>query len=469
MSDVFDLVVIGAGPGGYVAAIRAAQLGLKTACVDKGRHLGGTCLNVGCIPSKALLHSTHLLETAQQDFAGHGVLCGEVGVDLAVMMARKDRIITQLTGGIEFLFKKNKITRIQGTATIAAPDKVLVVDEQGSGQTLTTKNILLAPGSLPAQLPGFAFDGEHILSSTEALALKAVPPRLAIIGAGVIGLELGSVWRRLGSRVTVIEFTDNVLPGMDGDLRKQAARVFIKQGMQLKLSTRAESVAINPEGVVLQLRPAVGDGKAETLEVDKVLVAVGRVACTQNLGLEGLGIVVDPRGFIPVDDQYRTVVPGILAIGDCIGGPMLAHKAEEEGVCAVERLVGQGGHVHWGTIPGVVYTDPEIASVGRTEEALKREGIAYRIGKFPFSANSRARAIDQVEGFVKILADAHSDRILGAHIIGPQAGDLIAEVVLAIESDLAAEDIARTCHAHPSLAEAVKEAALAVDNRAIHI
>ncbi|HAT51057.1 MAG: dihydrolipoyl dehydrogenase [Nitrospirae bacterium] len=469
MSDIFDLIVIGAGPGGYVAAIRAAQLGLKTVCVDKGRGLGGTCLNVGCIPSKALLHSTHLLEMARRDLAGHGVLCGTVGVDLNVMMARKDRIVAQLTGGIEFLFKKNKIAWIQGRATVTAPGQVSVVDEQGGARTLAAKNILLAPGSLPAQLPGFAFDGEHIISSTEALALKEVPPRLAIIGAGVIGLELGSVWRRLGSQVTVIEFTDGVLPGMDGDLRKQAARVFMKQGLQLRLSTRAESVVVTPEGVVLSLRPAVGDGAAVALEVDRVLVAVGRVPQTRNLGLEGVGIALDARGFIPVDDHYRTVVPGILAIGDCIGGPMLAHKAEEEGVCAVERLVGQGGHVRWENIPGVVYTDPEIAAVGRTEEGLQRDGIAYRVGKFPFSANSRARAVDQVEGFVKILADAASDRILGVHIIGPQAGDLIAEMVLVLESDLAAEDVARTCHAHPSLAEAVKEAALAVDRRAIHI
>ncbi|MBF0436612.1 MAG: dihydrolipoyl dehydrogenase [Magnetococcales bacterium] len=468
MSKECDLLVIGAGPGGYVAAIRAAQLGLATICVDKRHLLGGTCLNVGCIPSKALLNSTHLLAMAQHDLATHGVQVSGIQADLVTMMAHKDRVVSQLTAGIEFLFKKNKITKIQGTATITNPETVSVEDESGSVYTIQAKNILIATGSKPATLPGFAFDGEQVISSTEALSLKEIPEKLAIIGAGVIGLELGSVWRRLGSAVTVIEFTDTVLPGMDGELRKQAARMLTKQGLQFKLSTRALGAEIQGNGVAVTLAPVAGEAHQEVLQVDKVLLAVGRVPCTESLGLDALGIELDGKGFIPVDHNYRTRIPNILAIGDVIGGPMLAHKAEEEGVCAVERLLGQGGQVHWDRIPGVVYTHPEIAAVGRTEESLQKQGLAYRVGKFPFSANSRARAVDQTEGFVKILAAADTDMILGAHIIGPQAGDLIAEVVLAMESDLSAEDVARTCHAHPAFGEAIKEAALAVDGRAIH-
>lgn len=468
MSKKCDLLVIGAGPGGYVAAIRAAQLGLTTFCVDKRRTLGGTCLNVGCIPSKALLHSTHLLTMAQHELASHGVQVDGVKANLEAMMAHKDQVVSQLTSGIEFLFKKNKITKIHGTATITDPETVSIVDESGSVHTIQSKTILIASGSKPATLPGFSFDGERIISSTEALSLKTIPGKLAIIGAGVIGLELGSVWRRLGCEVTVIEFTDTLLPGMDGELRKQAARILTKQGLQLKLATRAMGAEIQKYGVALTLSPVASEDQKEILQVDKVLLAVGRIPCTESLGLEALGLTLDGKGFIPVDHNYRTKIPNILAIGDVIGGPMLAHKAEEEGVCAVERLMGQGGQVHWERIPGVVYTHPEIATVGRTEEALKKDGVAYRVGKFPFTANSRGRAVGQTDGFVKILAAADTDLILGAHIIGPQAGDLIAEIVLAMESDLSAEDLARTCHPHPSLGEAIKEAALAVDDRAIH-
>ncbi|MBF0110376.1 MAG: dihydrolipoyl dehydrogenase [Magnetococcales bacterium] len=467
MSEPLDLIVIGAGPGGYVAAIRAAQLGLKTVCVEKEPSLGGTCLNVGCIPSKALLHSTHLLEMAQTEMASHGIRCSGVGVDIDAMMQRKNRIITHLTGGIDFLFKKNKITRIRGTATLTAPDTVTVADDAGITQTLKGKNILIATGSVPASIPGFSFDGHHVIDSTNALSLSGVPERLAIIGGGVIGLELGTVWRRLGSSVTIIEATDNILPGMDGELRRMASRIFKKQGLHLRPSTLATEMAVTDHAVTLTLKS--GEGPTDTLTIDKVLVAVGRVPSTGSLGLDHLGIAMDPRGFIRVDNHYRTNIPGILAIGDVIGGPMLAHKAEEEGIVAVERLTGQGGQVHRERIPGVVYTNPEIATVGPTEESLKHTGVDYRVGRFPFSANSRARSMDQTDGFVKILADPVSDRILAAHIIGPQAGDLIAEAVLAMESDLAAEDLARTCHSHPSLSETVREAALAVDGRALHM
>ncbi|ABK44897.1 dihydrolipoamide dehydrogenase [Magnetococcus marinus MC-1] len=467
MSDTFDLVVIGGGPGGYVAAIRAAQLGLKTACIDKRPTLGGTCLNVGCIPSKALLQSSHQLETAQHAMAAHGVEIKGVKANLTTMMQRKQEVVQGLTQGIAFLFKKNKVTHLMGSGTIVDSSHVQVTAADGSVQTLTTENILIASGSEVATLPGLEIDEKHIISSTGALALDKVPKKMVVIGAGVIGLELGSVWRRLGAEVTVVEFLDGILPGMDGEIRKTAQRTLSKQGMHFKLGTKVTAASVLKNGVKLTMEPVKG-GEAEERQADVVLVAVGRRPYTQGLGLENIGVTLDERGFIPVDHDRQTTCAGVFAIGDVIGGAMLAHKAEEEGSAVAEALAGQVAHVNYDAIPAVVYTHPEIASVGQSEESLTAAGIPYKVGKFPFMANSRARAIGDAEGFVKILAHATSDAILGAHIIGPAAGDLIAEIVLAMECDISAEDIARTCHAHPGLGEAVKEAALAVDKRAIH-
>ncbi|MEG3637797.1 dihydrolipoyl dehydrogenase [Magnetococcus sp. PR-3] len=467
MSDTFDLVVVGGGPGGYVAAIRAAQLGLKTACVEKRTTLGGTCLNVGCIPSKALLQSSHHLEVAQHEMADHGVEVKGVKANLAAMMNRKDEVVKGLTGGIAFLFKKNKVTHLIGSGTIVDSETVKVTDADGKDQEIKTENILIATGSDVATLPGLEIDEKQIISSTGALALAKVPKKMIVIGAGVIGLELGSVWRRLGSEVTVVEFLDGILPGMDGEIRKTAQRTLTKQGMKFKLGTKVTGAKTLKKGVKLTMEPVKG-GDEEVLEADVVLVAVGRKPYTEGLGLENVGVETDARGFIPVDHDLQTSCAGVFAIGDVIGGAMLAHKAEEEGVAVAESLAGQVAHVNYDAIPGVVYTHPEIASVGKTEEALKEAGIKYKAGKFPFMANSRARAIGDADGFVKILADAQTDAVLGCHIMGPSAGDLIAEVVLAMECDVSAEDIARTCHSHPALGEAVKEAALAVDKRAIH-
>jgi dihydrolipoamide dehydrogenase len=463
----FDVVIVGGGPGGYVAAIRAAQLGLKTACVESRGSLGGTCLNVGCIPSKALLQSSHHFAVAQHDFANHGIKVGKLEVDLAAMMARKDKVVSGLTKGIEGLFKKNKVTYIVGTGRLTAPGTIAVTGKDGE-QTISAKSIIIATGSEVTPLPGVEIDEKKIISSTGALALGAVPKHLVVIGAGVIGLELGSVWRRLGAEVTVVEFLDRALPLNDGEVSKQMQRILEKQGIKFKMGTKVTGAKSNKGEVTLTLEPAKG-GATEELKADSVLVAIGRRPVTNGLGLSELGVEIDNRGFVKVDGHFRTNVPGVYAIGDVIGGMMLAHKAEEEGVAIAEILAGQAGHVNYDAIPAVVYTHPEVASVGRTEEQLKADGVAYKSGKFPFMANSRARAIDDADGFVKILADAKTDRILGAHIIGPQAGDLIAEVVLGMEFGAAAEDIARTCHAHPGLGEAVKEAALAVDARAIHM
>ncbi len=461
--SAFDVIIIGGGPGGYVAAIRAAQLGFKTACVDARKTLGGTCLNVGCIPSKALLHSSHLFEEAGHGLEAHGVKVAPPKLDLALMQGRKERIVGDLTKGIDFLFKKNKIARLNGTGVISAPGKVTVGKE-----TYDAKHIVIATGSEPAGLPGIEIDERQIVTSTGALALNKVPKSLAVIGGGVIGLELGSVWRRLGAEVTVIEFLPDILPGMDADVVKQATRTFKKQGLKFKTGTKVVGAKTLKSGVTLSLEPASG-GAEETLKAEVVLVAIGRKPFTAGLGLETLGVEMDDRGFVQTDEHFKTNVEGVYAIGDVIGGAMLAHKAEEEGIACMEALAGQAGHVNYGAIPGVVYTNPEIAAVGKTEQQLKAEGIAYSVGKFPFQANARAKAMGAADGFVKILADTKTDLVLGAHIIGPGAGELIQELVLAMEFGGASEDIARTSHAHPGTSEAIKEAAMAVLGRAVHI
>lgn len=463
----YDLVVIGAGPGGYVAGIRAAQLGLKTACIDKRAELGGVCLNVGCIPSKVLLDSSERYEEAKTKIAEHGIRVTGVGLDLSVMMARKEKVVSDLTKGIEFLLKKNKIDRIVGTAVISAPGEVAVSLNDGTVTNLTTRNLLIATGSEPTPLAGVEIDEKRIVSSTGALSLESVPEKLIVIGAGVIGLELGSVWSRLGSNVTVVEYLDHILPGMDREICRQALRIFKRQGIEFQLSQKVTSATVG-EGVCLSVESVAG-GEAEELAADVVLLAIGRRPYTEGLGLEDVGVTVDERGFIEVDRRFETRVPGIYAIGDCIPGPMLAHKAEDEGSICAEILAGQSGHIDYDRVPGVVYTWPEIASVGKTEEALKEQGVSYKVGKFPFSANSRARATGDTDGLVKILADAETDRVLGVHILGPLAGDLISEAVIALEFGVSAEDIARTSHAHPSMGEAMREAALAVSGRALHI
>lgn len=466
MSEQFDVVVVGGGPGGYVCAIRAAQLGLKVACVEKRGALGGTCLNVGCIPSKALLHASHMYEAAAHHVGDLGVEVAGVTLNLPKMMAHKDKVVTDNTGGIEFLFKKNKVTYVKGAGRITAPGTIEVTGEQP--QTLTTKNIVIATGSDVTPLPGVQIDEESIVSSTGALKLASVPKKLIVIGAGVIGLELGSVWRRLGAEVTVVEFLDYILPPMDGEVRKQAQRTLSKQGLNFLLGHKVTGATKTNEGVALTVEPAAG-GDAQTLTADVVLVAIGRRPYTEGLGLESVGLSTNARGFIEVDHDYQTKAQGVFAIGDVIGGQMLAHKAEEEGVAVAELIAGQSGHVNYGAIPSVVYTSPEIAMVGKTEEQLKAEGVAYKVGKFPFTANGRARANADTEGFVKVLADAKTDRVLGCHIIGPQAGDLLQEVVVAMEFGASSEDVARSSHAHPQLGEAIKEAMLAVDKRPLHI
>jgi dihydrolipoamide dehydrogenase len=470
MSEPYDLVVIGGGPGGYVAAIRAAQLGLKTAVVEKRGALGGTCLNVGCIPSKALLQSSHHFEVAAEEFEHHGIKTTGLKLDLKTMLGRKDKVVQELTQGVEFLMKKNKIDYIVGEGLIAAPGDVAVkpAKKGAKKQTLKTENIIIATGSDVTPLKGVKIDEKQIVSSTGALELKNVPKTLAVVGAGVIGLELGSVWRRLGAKVTVVEFLDHILPGMDSEVSKQMKRTLSKQGMDFKLSSKVTAAKASKAGVSLSIEPVSG-GKKETLKADVVLVAIGRKPFTEGLGLDKAGVEMDDHGFVKVDEDFQTNVEGIFAIGDVIGGAMLAHKAEDEGMVAVEIMAGQSGHINYDTIPGIVYTWPEVAGVGKTEEQLKEAGIEYKSGKFPFSANSRARCNADAEGFVKILADKATDAVLGCHIIGPEAGDLIQEVVVAMELSASAEDIARICHGHPGLSEAVKEAALGVDGRAVHI
>jgi dihydrolipoamide dehydrogenase len=465
----YDLVVIGTGPGGYVCAIRAAQLGLKVAVVEKRATHGGTCLNVGCIPSKALLHASELFEEAGHTFPKMGIRIGKPQLDLAAMQAFKDAGVDGNVKGVEFLLKKNKIDAFHSAARIVGAGKVAVTDVNGKAQTIDTKAIVIATGSDVARLRGIAIDEQRVVSSTGALTLAKVPQHLLVVGAGVIGLELGSVWRRLGAKVTVVEFLDRILPGVDADVSKQFQRMLQKQGMTFRLSSKV--TAVDTAGAMLQasIEPAAGGGKAETIEADVVLVAIGRVPYTEGLGLAEAGVKTDERGRVAVDAHYRTNVAGIYAIGDVIAGPMLAHKAEDEGVAAAEIIAGKAGHVNYDVIPNVVYTFPELASVGKSEEELKAAGIAYNVGKFPFTANGRAKVNLTTDGFVKVLADAKTDRVLGVHILGPDAGNMIAEAAVAMEFGASSEDIARTCHAHPTLSEAVKEAALAAEKRAIHM
>jgi dihydrolipoamide dehydrogenase len=469
MSESFDIVIIGGGPGGYVAAIRAAQLGMRVACVENRDRLGGTCLNIGCIPSKALLQSSEKFAEATHSFAAHGVKVSGVELDLATMMARKDKVVADLTKGVDFLFKKNKVTWIKGTGRIAAPGKIAVQPvDGGAAQEIEAKSIVIATGSDSLPLPGAAIDEKQIVSSTGALALAKVPEHLVVVGGGYIGLEMGSVWRRLGAKVTVVEFLDRITPNMDAETGKMLQRVLTKAGFAFKLGTKVVSAKAGKAGVALQLEAAAGGAPSE-LKADIVLVSIGRRPYTDGLGLQEVGVALDNKNRVKVDARYQTSIPGIYAIGDVIAGPMLAHKAEDEGIVCVEMIAGWKPHIDYDAIPTVIYTWPEVASVGKTEEELKSAGIEYKIGKFPFTANSRARTNADTDGFVKILADARTDRVLGVHIIGPDAGTMIAEAALAMEYGASSEDIARTTHAHPTLSEAVKEAALAVDGRPIHI
>jgi len=464
VAETYDVIIIGGGPGGYVAAIRAAQLGLKTACVEKRASLGGTCLNIGCIPSKAMLQSSEKYAEAQHALAMHGVTVSGVGLDLKTMLARKDKVVGENVRGVEFLFRKNKVAWIKGEGRIASASTVAV----GSETYAASKAIVIATGSDVVRLSGIEIDEKRIVSSTGALSLSEVPKRLVVIGGGYIGLEMGSVWGRLGSQVTVVEFLDRVTPGMDAEVAKQLQRSLTRQGFAFKLGTKVVGAKSGKSGVTLSLEPAAG-GAQESLETDVVLVAVGRRPYTDGLGLEAVGVALDDKKRIKVDAGFRTSVGGIYAIGDVIQGPMLAHKAEDEGVVVAELIAGQKPHIDYDAIPAVIYTQPEVAVVGKSEEDLKAAGVAYAVGKFPFTANGRARCNGDTEGFVKILADAKTDRVLGIHIIGADAGTMIAEAALAMEYGASSEDIARTCHAHPTLPEAMKEAALAVAKRAIHM
>jgi dihydrolipoamide dehydrogenase len=465
--SAYDLIVIGTGPGGYVCAIRAAQLGMKVAVIEKRATFGGTCLNVGCIPSKALLHASEAFDEAGHGFAAMGI---EVApkLDLAKMLAFKDEGVKGNVDGVAYLMKKNKIDTFHGTGTVLGAGKVGVTLASGDRQQLDTKSIVIATGSDVAKLPGVEIDEKSVISSTGALSLGRVPGKLLVIGAGVIGLELGSVWRRLGAQVQVVEFLDRILPGMDLDVARTTQRILSKQGMTFRLSSKVTSVAKSGAGLAITIEPAKG-GAAETIEADVVLVAIGRVPYTDGLGLDKAGVTLDSRKRIVVDKHFQTNVAGVYAIGDVIAGPMLAHKAEDEGMAVAEILAGQAGHVNYDVIPNVIYTFPEVASVGRSEEDLKAAGIAYKTGKFPFTANGRAKVNKTTDGFVKILADATTDRILGVHIIGAAASEMIAEAAVVMEFGGSAEDLARTCHAHPTLTEATKEAALAVDKRPIHM
>jgi dihydrolipoamide dehydrogenase len=463
----YDLTIIGTGPGGYVCAIRAAQLGMKVAVVEKRAAHGGTCLNVGCIPSKALLHASERFAEAGHQFARMGIKVPGPKLDLAGMMGFKQEAVDGNTKGVAFLLKKNKITAFRGSGRILGRGKVEVTPEKGKAEVIETKHIVIATGSDPARLQGVEVDEKVVVTSTGALELAKVPGHLVVIGAGVIGLELGSVWQRLGSKVTVIEYLDRILPGMDGEIAKQFQRIITRQGVKIQLASKVTSVKTSAKGATVAVEPVKG-GKAETLKADVVLVATGRAPYTQGLGLDEAGIKLDDKGRIAVGKRYETSLEGVYAIGDVIRGPMLAHKAQEEGLALAEILAGQAGHVNYGAIASVVYTEPEIAGLGMTEEDLKAAGIEYRAGKFPFLANGRAKSNQTTDGFVKVLADAATDRVLGVHVLGPQAGELIHEAAVLMEFGGSAEDLARTCHAHPTFSEAVKEAALAVAGRAIH-
>ncbi len=464
----YDLVVIGTGPGGYVCAIRAAQLGMKVAVVEKNATLGGTCLNVGCMPSKALLHASEMFEEAGHSFARMGVSVPAPKLDLPSMMNFKQQGIDGNVKGVEFLMKKNKIDVIGGRGKVLGTGKVEVTGGDGKTQTVETKNIVIASGSDIARLKGIEIDEKRIVSSTGALSLERVPASLLIVGAGVIGLELGSVWHRLGAKVTVVEFLDRILPGMDGEVAKQFQRMLEKQGFAFKLGAKVTGIDTSGPTLKAQVEPAAG-GKAEFLEADVVLVCIGRVPYTDGLGLKEAGVALDNRGRVQIDAHFATSVKGVYAIGDVVAGPMLAHKAEDEGVACAEILAGQAGHVNYDVIPGVVYTTPEVSAVGKTEEELKQAGVAYTVGKFPFTANGRSKVNQTTEGFVKVLADAKTDRVLGVHIVGREAGEMIHEAAVLMEFGGSAEDLARTCHAHPTRSEAIKEAALAVGKRAIHM
>ncbi|HUX78392.1 MAG TPA: dihydrolipoyl dehydrogenase [Alphaproteobacteria bacterium] len=457
-----DLIVIGAGIAGYVAAIRASQLGMSVVCIEKEKTLGGTCLNVGCIPSKALLYSSQKYAEAEHGLEAHGVKVGKVSLDLDKMMERKNKVVEQLTGGVEYLLKKNKITRIVGEARLLSSQEVAVGDD-----TWQARYILIATGSESASPPGITIDEKKVISSTGALSLSTVPQSMIVVGGGYIGLEMGSVWQRLGAKVTVVEFMDLLVPQMDYEMGAALQKSLAKQGLEFKLSTKVKGIKERKDHLSVEIESS--SGKTETLDSDIVLVATGRKPFTQGLGLDKVGVALDEKGFIAVNERYETSISGVYAIGDVIPGPMLAHKALEEGIAVAENMAGQHGHVNYNVIPAVIYTHPEVASVGKSEEELKAEEQAYRVGKFPFLANSRAKTMGDTEGFVKILADPLTDAVLGVHIMGPEAGTLIAEAALALEFSASSEDIARTCHAHPTLNEAVKEAALAVDGRAIHI
>ena len=465
MAEKFQTIVIGGGPAGYVCAIRLAQLGPKTACIESRGSLGGTCLNVGCIPSKSLLNLSENFHKAK-NFASQGIEVGDVKLNLDKMMKNKDKAVTILTKGVEFLFKKNKVTYFKGTGSFKSKNEILVKDEKKKEIVIEAEKVIISTGSLPVSLPGIEFDEKFILSSTGALDLKKVPKKMVVIGGGYIGLEMGSVWSRLGSEVHVIEFLDHITPGMDKEVSFEFMKILKKQGINFHMQTKVETV--KKKNNVVLISTLNKDGKKQEFDCDVVLVSVGRKPNTNNLNLNSIGIELDDKKRIKIDKNFKTNVDNIYAIGDVIEGPMLAHKAEDEGIAVAENIAGQSGHVNYETIPGVVYTTPEVATVGKTEEQLKESNKKYKIGKFSFMANSRAKAIDETEGFVKILADAETDKVLGAHIIGPHAGELIAEIGIAMEFGASSEDIARTCHAHPTFSEAVKEAALSVDKRAIH-
>jgi dihydrolipoamide dehydrogenase len=467
MENNFDLVVIGGGPGGYVCAIRAAQLGLKTACIESRGALGGTCLNVGCIPSKSLLNLSENFHKAKKDFNHQGIEIEGIKLNIGKMMSNKNKSIQVLTKGVEFLFKKNKITYFKGKGALFSQNDIVVYESKNKRTNIKSKNIVIATGSTVASLPGIEINEKNIVSSTGALSFDKVPDKLAVIGGGYIGLEMGSVWSRLGSDVTVIEYLDFITPGMDREISNEFQKILSKQGIKFKMGSKVESVKDQGKSVLISYTN-VKNSKKEILEVDKVLVSVGRKPYTEGLNLSKIGIKKDSKGRIEVNNKLQTSIHNIYAIGDVIKGPMLAHKAEEEGIAVAEILAGQAGHVNYDVIPGVVYTSPEVATVGKTEEQLKNENKSYKIGKFPFLANSRAKVNNETEGFVKILADSKTDKVLGVHIIGPHCGDMIAEMALAMEFGASAEDIARTCHAHPTHTEAIKEAALAVDKRPIH-